>query len=154
MIRIRILILCYIISSFFVQAHAQSNSKFNKALADSLGADEYGMKKYVLVILKTGEVTITDQHVKDSIFAGHMANIVRLAGLGKLTVAGPLEKNDHNYRGIFIFNVATVEEAQSLVQTDPAVISKVLAAEMYPWYGSAALPMYLKYHDEVKSKDF
>ena len=52
MIRIRILILCYIISSFFVQAHAQSNSKFNKALADSLGADEYGMKKYVLVILK------------------------------------------------------------------------------------------------------
>ena len=32
-----------------------SNQKYNKQLADSLDADEYGMKMYVLVILKSGK---------------------------------------------------------------------------------------------------
>ena len=46
--------------------------KFDKRLAKKLGADEYGMKSYVLVILKTGETTISDKQQRDSIFAGHM----------------------------------------------------------------------------------
>lgn len=136
-------------------ASAQSNStKFNKALADSLGADEYGMKMYVLVILKTGSSTITDKLKIDSLFKGHMQNIGRLADQGKLVVAGPLKKNDKNYRGIFILNVKTIPEATALLETDPAVKAKLLDAEVYEWYGSAALPLYLKHHDEVKAKDF
>lgn len=136
-------------------ASAQSNStKFNKALADSLGADEYGMKMYVLVILKTGSSTITDKSKIDSLFKGHMQNIGRLADQGKLVVAGPLKKNDKNYRGIFILNVKTIAEANALLETDPAVKAKLLDAEAYEWYGSAALPLYLKHHDEVKAKDF
>jgi uncharacterized protein len=43
-----------------------------------------------------------------------MDNISRLARLNKLVVAGPMEKNDHNYRGIFILNVKTPEEAREL----------------------------------------
>ena len=46
--------------------------KFDKRLTKKLGADEYGMKSYVLVILKTGETTISDKQQRDSIFAGHM----------------------------------------------------------------------------------
>jgi hypothetical protein len=62
---------------------------YDKALADSLGADERGMKMYTFVILKTGSKKITDKKVLDSLFIGHMANIKRLADMGKLIVAGP-----------------------------------------------------------------
>ena len=58
--------------------------KFDKRLAKKLGADEYGMKNYVLVILKTGETTISDKQQRDSIFAGHMKNIGRMADAGLL----------------------------------------------------------------------
>ena len=135
--------------------HSQSgNSKYNKALADSLGADEYGMKMYVLVLLKTGTATIDDKKVSDSLFSGHMQNINRLVSEGKLIVAGPLQKNDKNYRGIFILNVKTVEEGKALVQTDPAVKSGLLEPELYGWYGSAALPMYLPASEKVSKSNF
>lgn len=63
-------------------------------MADSLGGDDYGMKRYVLVILKTGTNTITDKSITDSLFNGHMQNINRLVDAGKLIVSGPLQKND------------------------------------------------------------
>lgn len=144
-------ILALAISTF---VFSQDNPKYNKALADSLGADEYGMKMYVLVLLKTGPVTISDKKVSDSLFAGHMKNIQRLADEGKLSVAGPLQKNDKNYRGIFILNVKTIDEAKTLLQTDPTIKAKLLDAELYGWYGSAALPMYLPASEKVNKLNF
>jgi uncharacterized protein YciI len=134
---------------------AQSdNPQYNKALADSLGADDHGMKMYVLVMLKTGTNTTATKAKTDSLFRGHMANINRLANEGKLVVAGPFRKNDKNYRGLFIFNVKTLEEANTLLQTDPAIQEKLLDADLLQWYGSAALPLYLKMHEQVEKKKF
>ena len=130
------------------------NPTYNKTLADSLGGDENGMKRYVLVILKTGDSDIKDKTTIDSLFRGHMTNINRLAKEGKLIVAGPLQKNDKTYRGIFILNVKTIEEAKTLVDTDPAVYNKLLEGEYYGWYGSAALPLYLRFQDQVEKKKF
>ena len=123
------------------------NPKYDKAFADSLGADEYGMKSYILVILKTGSNTNPGKEVADSLFRGHLANIGRLASAGKLAVAGPLGKNDRSYRGIFILN-----EATALLSTDPAIKEKVFDVELYKWYGSAALPTYLKNHDRIQKQ--
>ncbi|MFY7964617.1 MAG: YciI family protein [Chitinophagaceae bacterium] len=132
-----------------------TKSAFDKALADSLGADEYGMKKYVLVILKTGSNKTTDKHFVDSMFQGHMKNIGNLAALGKLVVAGPmLSKNEKEYRGIFVLNASSIDDAKEILKTDPAISSKLLDTELYSWYCSAALPMFLPYHDKVKSKSF
>ena len=134
-------------------AKAQSqNPQYNKALADSLGADEYGMKSYVLAVLKTGPNTTTDKEKLNQYFSGHMENMGRLAKEGKLIVAGPLGKNDKAYRGIFILDVKTIEEAQKLVETDPAVKAKIFDVELYPWYGSAALPMYLPASEKIAKK--
>lgn len=155
MISIRLLLLSVLLVSIQAQLQAQSKTvSYNKALADSLGADDYGMKSYVLVILKTGKVTMADKAKSDSLFGGHLKNIGRLASEGKLTVAGPLKKNDKDYRGIFILNVKTTEEAKALLETDPAVKAGLLDPELYGWYGSAALPLYLKHHDEVQKKGF
>jgi uncharacterized protein YciI len=138
-----------------IHANAQSNNpKYDKHLADSLGADSYGMKMYVLAILKTGSNRTEEKQRADSLFIGHMQNIGRLAKMGKLVAAGPLKKNEKEYEGIFILNVKTIEEANALLETDPAIKAKMLDAELYQWYGSAALPLYLQYHDNVKKKDF
>lgn len=126
-----------------------TNPNYDAELAASLGADDYGMKSYVLVILKTGPTTSEDKEFIGRCFRGHMDNIGRLVDEGKLIVAGPLGKNDLTYRGIFILNVKTVEEAAELLQSDPAVKEGLLAAELLPWYGSAALGEYLPYSDKV-----
>ncbi len=137
---------------FALCTFAQNNPKYDKALAEKLGADEYGMKQYVFVILKTGPNKVEDKAKLNTLFRGHMENINRLAKEGKLTVAGPFMKNDKGYRGIFIFNVKTIAEAEALLDTDPAVKEKLLEAEMYEWYGSAALGEYLDEHEKIEQK--
>lgn len=116
-------------SSFYALGQSD-NPKFDQALAKSLGGDDYGMKMYILVILKTGSFS-PEKRISDSLFMGHMQNIKRLADSGKLIVAGPMKKNERNYRGIFILNIVTLEEGRVLVDSDPAVRSKLLDAEIF-----------------------
>jgi len=78
-----------------------------------------------------------------------MENINLLVKDGKMTVAGPLQKNDKTYRGIFILNVLTFEDAKELLQNDPAIKEGLLDYELYYWYGSAALPLYLESSDKI-----
>jgi uncharacterized protein YciI len=125
------------------------NPDYDSKLAKKLGADDFGMKPYILVILKTGLNQTTDKTLINNCFRGHLDNINRLVKDGIMIVAGPVDKNHNNYRGIFILNVTTSEEAERLIQTDPAIKEGLLEAEFYNWYGSAALPEYLKYSDKI-----
>ncbi|GGH46395.1 YciI family protein [Dyadobacter endophyticus] len=132
--------------------YSQSNNAvYDSTLAKKLGADEYGMKKYVMVFLKTGSATNVPKSKSDSAFAGHMQNINRLAESGKLVVAGPFFKND-KYRGIFILNADSIEEGKKLVESDPAVQAKLLDMELLMWYGSAALAETLEIHKKIEKK--
>lgn len=147
----RILLLLFMV--FFVKANAQTeNPNYDSKLAESLGGDEYGMKMYILAILKTGTNKTEDTEKLNELFKGHMDNINRLAKDGKLVVAGPLKKNDKNYRGIFILNAKNLEEANELLLSDPAIKEKVFEVEIFEWYGSAALPEYLKAHEKIEKK--
>jgi uncharacterized protein len=126
-----------------------TNPMLDTILSKKLGADDYGMKMYVLVILKTGSNKTANKVFIDSCFTGHMANITKLSESNQLTVAGPFEKNESDFRGLFILNVSTIDEAKELLKTDPAIKENLLKAELYPWYGSAALPEYLKSHNKI-----
>lgn len=138
------------LSSNTQQDTATSNSNYDALLAEKLGGDAYGMKKYILVILKTGTNNTTDKTFINESFRGHLQNINRLVEQGKLIVAGPLGKNQNNYRGIFILNnINTLEEAKEILQTDPAVKAGLLDIELFNWYGSAALPEYLPASDKI-----
>lgn len=127
----------------------ETEVKYDEALAKSLKADEYGMKKYVFCLLKSGSNTTASKEESKKLFEGHMANINKLAKEGKLVVAGPFMKNDRNYRGIYVFNVETIEEAKALVATDPAIKANLLEAELTPWYCTAALQETVKIHDKI-----
>jgi len=142
-------IYCMLLFLITAASFAQEKPEYDEALAKKLGADERGMKMFVLVILKTGDKTITDEKQRAEIFAGHMKNINRMAAEGKLAVAGPFGKNDSNFRGLYIFDVATVEEAKALVATDPAVSSGLMVGEFYPWYGSAAMNEINNIHNKI-----
>ena len=133
-----------------VQAEsAQTDSEYDAELAHKLGADDYGMRPYVLVILKTGPADITDEARRKELFAGHFSNMARLAEEGKLAVSGPfIEGGD--MRGLYIFNVADIAEAEALVVTDPAVEAGVFTPELIKFYGSAALMIVNETHLKIQ----
>lgn len=148
----KIVFVCLILCAFQT-AFSQTNT-YDEKLAKSLGADDYGMRNYVFCLLKSGSNTTASKEETSKAFQGHMANIGRLAKEGKLVVAGPFMNNDRNYRGIFIFNVPTIEEAKKLVDTDPAVQAKLLDAELTLWYSSAALIEISKIHEQIAKNKF
>jgi len=112
---------------------------FDAELAKRHGADERGMRRYVLVVLKTGPTRVPEGEARQAMFAGHFANMERLAKAGKLALAGPFVQSEAGWRGLFIYAVETVEEAQALTATDPVIVNGEMVAEYHPWYGSAAL---------------
>ncbi|MDM7922454.1 MAG: YciI family protein [Pyrinomonadaceae bacterium] len=126
------------------------NPIYDAELAKKLGGSEGGMRSYVFALLKTGPYSAkaTDEERK-KLQAGHMESIGRWAKDGKLAVAGPFGKNDQNYRGIYIFAVSTIEEAQSLASEDPAIKAGIFVLEYTPWYGSASLMATPEIHNKI-----
>lgn len=134
-----------------VGALTRSDSSYDSSLAKRVGADEYGMKRYVMAFLKAGTVTIRDSVQREEIQRKHLHNIKRLAAEGTLLLAGPF-LDRQSLRGIFLFNVATVEEASTLAETDPAVQAGVLVFELHPPYGTAALMEIPRIHKTIERK--
>lgn len=111
---------------------------YDAEYAAKIGADEYGMKTYVMAFLKRGPNRPEEPAIIDSLQAAHLANIGKLADEGKLVLAGPFYGNE-DLRGIYIFDTDSIEEAASWTATDPAIIYGSLEMELKKWYGSAAL---------------
>jgi uncharacterized protein YciI len=126
---------------------------FDEALASTVGADAYGMRYYVLVILKTGPTPMPASAERDAMFRGHFSNMKRLSEEGKLMLAGPLDGVD-GWRGLFILAVTDLEEAAAIVATDPVVIQGEMIAEYHKYYGSAALLLVRDLHEKVARKRF
>ena len=96
--------------SLLARAQAASetpNAAYEPELARSLGADESGMKRYVLVILKSGPTQVPAGPERDEMFKGHFANMNRLAAAGKLALgavrrrrwlARPVHLRGHRHR--------------------------------------------------------
>lgn len=134
----------------YVQDTTSANPAYDAALAGRLGGDDYGMKSYFLVILKTGSNTTAERELITNSFRGHLDNISRLVEENKLVVAGPMGKNELQYRGIFILhNIPSEDEARALLLTDPAIKNGLLDYELFSWYGSAALPEYLPASEKI-----
>lgn len=97
------------------------------------------IKQFWMVILKTGpeDATITDSTERSKIFAGHFANMTKLYNDGILKAAGPFGKNDFTWRGLFILDCKTKEDAESYVRTDPSVAANVFIYDIIPWYSEA-----------------
>lgn len=132
-------------------APAKKENGYDKELAAKLGADDYGMKRYVMAFLKSGPNKSQDSAEAQRLQRAHLDNIGKMAEEGKLVVAGPF-MDDTELRGIYIFNVETVKEAEELTKTDPAIKAGILIMELHPWYGSAALMQTVEIHDAISKE--
>lgn len=127
--------------------------EYDEATAKRLGADDYGMSQYVMAFLKVGPNKSPTADSARVLQAAHLANIKRLAEKGKLVLAGPF-MDGGDIRGIYIFDVKTVEEAQILTESDPAIQAGTLVMELHPWYGSAALKDLNSWHQRIQKTSF
>jgi uncharacterized protein YciI len=120
-------------------------------LAKSLGGNENGMRGYVLVLLRTGPNKMPAGEGRDKMFAGHFANIGRLADEKKLLVAGPLDGVD-GLRGLFVLATTDIEEARKWVATDPVVVNGEMVGEFHKFFGSAAFMAIPDIHRRISKK--
>lgn len=122
---------------------------YDDELAKELGADQYGMKKYVLAYLKAGPNRDQNPEEVASLQKAHLENIQNLADKGQLVLAGPF-LDDGLVRGIYLFDVETIEDARILTNSDPMIVSGRLEMELHPWYGSAALKKVNQIHNTIQ----
>ncbi len=121
-------------------------------LATKLRADEFGMAQYVMAFLKRGPNRDQSEAEAADLQKAHLANIHRLADEGRLLLAGPFM--DGEIRGIYIFDVTTVEEARELTATDPAIKAGRLEMALRPWFGSAAIREVNSIHERIARTAF
>lgn len=122
---------------------------FDSLKAAEYGADDYGMKTYVMAFLKRGPNRGLDSVKAAELQTAHLENITRMAEEGKLVMAGPFLDNGE-LRGIYIFDTPSVETAEEWTSTDPAIQAGSLLMELKPWYGSAALIEMNSLHQKIQ----
>jgi uncharacterized protein YciI len=121
---------CFLVAGFLSFGQKKLNT------AKPVAKPKFNISQYWFVMLTKGNNRTQDSATAANIQDGHMANITKLYNEGKLKVAGPFG-DDGNWRGIFIFDCATKEEVEKLLETDPAIASGRLAYELHPWYTAA-----------------
>jgi len=93
-----------------------------------------------------------DQDTAMDLQRGHMNHVNKMAEDGKLVLAGPF-LDGGEVRGIFVFDVETIEEARELTASDPAIKAGRLQMELHPWYGSPALLKVNEIHSTIASEN-
>lgn len=102
-------------------------------------------RDYTLVYLKTGPAKDLSKDAQAQAFAGHFANMGKLARDGRLVLAGPFgkQRSDAALRGLFVLATGDVKLAQEWASTDPAVQAGVFAIECHSLRTDAALPQFV-----------
>ena len=108
-------------------ATVHGQATYDAALAARLKADDNGMKTYVMALLKAGPNRNRPREEAQKLQAAHRA-------------------------GIYVFDVATVAEAEALTKTDPAIQAGQLVMELHPWYATAGLMTIPELHSRIEKK--
>jgi uncharacterized protein YciI len=114
-------------------AAAQTPSEAPKTV---IGPGGFEMTTYYVGFLYRGPKWTAEQTPEtEALQKAHLDNIQKMAQAGKLLVAGPFTDGG-DLRGLYVFRVATMEEAQALAATDPAVKAGRLRLEFHPWFAA------------------
>jgi len=83
-------LLLVLIFPFSLLKAQTSDEKYDSVLAKKLHADEYGMKNYILVLLKPGGNTTVDKITEDSIFHGSPEQHRQACKEWRSCISGPI----------------------------------------------------------------
>ena len=103
------------------------------------------MTIYYIFLLKKGPTWNPDETPEiNALQEAHLANLKRLADIGRLVINGPLLDSfatSGEIRGIGVLKAGSLAEAQELISTDPMVKRGRLIFELHTWMvGKNILP--------------
>jgi len=107
---------------------------------DEVSGDTILMQQYFMVFLKTGDNRSQSKEGLDSLQKLHLAHLGSMYQKGYADISGPFG-DDGPIRGVSIYNVPTLEMADSLANADPMVQSGRLKVEVHPWWAAKGFPL-------------
>lgn len=107
---------------------------------DEESGDTVLMQQYFMAFLKRGTSRSQNKAEADSLQRLHLAHLGRMYELGYADISGPFG-DDGDIRGVTIYNVPTLEMADSLAHLDPAVRAGRLEIEIHPWWAAKGFPL-------------
>ncbi|UOB19239.1 YciI family protein [Abyssalbus ytuae] len=107
---------------------------------DEKTKDTIIMQQYFIAFLKKGTNRSQSDKEADSLQKLHLAHLTKMYEKGYADISGPFG-DDGEIRGITIYNVPTLEMADSLANSDPMVKSGRLIIEVHPWWAAKGMPL-------------
>jgi uncharacterized protein YciI len=107
---------------------------------DEKTKDTVLMQQYFIAFLKSGPNRSQTKAEADSLQSLHLAHLGRMYEEGFADISGPFG-DDGEIRGITIYNVPTLEMADSLANMDPMVKAGRLVIEIHPWWAAKGFPL-------------
>lgn len=98
------------------------------------------MQQYFIAFLKRGENRSQSEEEASKLQEAHLAHLSRMYEMGYADISGPFG-DDGEIRGITIYNVPTLEMADSLANMDPMVKAGRLKIEVHPWWAAKGFPL-------------
>lgn len=93
------------------------------------------MQQYFIAFLKSGPNRSQSEEEATELQTAHLAHLGKMYELGYADISGPFG-DDGDIRGITIYNVPTLQMADSLANLDPMVKAGRLVIEMHPWWAT------------------
>ena len=107
---------------------------------DEKTQDTVLMQQYFIAFLKRGPNRNQNEEEANALQAQHLAHLGKMYDLGYADISGPFG-DDGEIRGITIYNVPTIEMADSLANSDPMVKAGRLIIEIHPWWAAKGFPL-------------
>ncbi|WP_040279476.1 YciI family protein [Psychroserpens damuponensis] len=102
---------------------------------DEKTQDTILMQQYFMAFLKTGKHRHQSDEEAKRLQEAHLAHLGKMYDLGYADISGPFG-GDGAIRGITIYNVPTLQMADSLANSDPMVKAGRLEIEIHPWWAA------------------
>ncbi|HAT65849.1 MAG TPA: hypothetical protein DCS66_14855 [Flavobacteriaceae bacterium] len=107
---------------------------------DEKTGDTILMQEYFIAFLKRGKNRSQSKEEADSLQKLHLAHLGKMYELGYADISGPFG-DDGEIRGITIYNVPSLQMADSLANMDPMVKAGRLEIEIHPWWAAKGFPL-------------
>lgn len=93
------------------------------------------MQQYFIAFLKRGPNRLQSDEAAAQLQSAHLAHLSKMYEIGYADISGPFG-DDSDIRGMTIYNVPTLQMADSLANADPMVKAGRLVIEIHPWWAA------------------
>ncbi|MAZ73484.1 MAG: hypothetical protein CMC70_10100 [Flavobacteriaceae bacterium] len=107
---------------------------------DPDSGDTVVMQQYYMAFLKAGPNRSQNKAEADSLQTLHLEHLGGMYANGYADISGPFG-DAGEIRGVTIYNVPTLQMADSLANMDPMVKAGRLVIEIHPWWAAKGFPL-------------